>query len=182
MRFPLIFTEGVCHRPAGYSSSKEMVHTQRLSGFSFGQVRVGRGGRRVWRHALRFRGAPRCPGAPLQRVDGASSIAPAASIARRPLVPRAALSYLGSRPIPVRADRGLASGCSLSFASRSARRSDPTRRLRHRAWLNLGQEMRPLQHALLWGRMPGAALERGRPRQALQENKKSRRRRAIQRK
>ena len=34
------------------------------------------------------------------------------------------------------------------------------RRLRHRAWAILGQEMRPLQHALLWARMPGAALER----------------------
>ena len=47
------------------------------------------------------------------------------------------------------------------------------RRLRHRAWLNLGQEMRPLQHALLWARMPGAALERGRPRPALQIIKKA---------
>ena len=46
------------------------------------------------------------------------------------------------------------------------------RRLRHRAWLTLGKKW-PLQHALLRGRMPGAALERGRPRQALQENKKS---------
>ena len=36
------------------------------------------------------------------------------------------------------------------------------RRLRHRAWANLGQEMRPLRHTLLWARMP-AALERGRP-------------------
>ena len=47
------------------------------------------------------------------------------------------------------------------------------RRLRHRPWLNLGQEMRPLQHALLWARMPGAALERRRARQALQTNKKA---------
>ena len=47
------------------------------------------------------------------------------------------------------------------------------RRLRHRAWLNLGQEMRPLQHALLRARMPGAALERGRPRPALQKIKKA---------
>ena len=47
------------------------------------------------------------------------------------------------------------------------------RRLRHRPWANLGQEMRPLQHALLRTRMPGAALERRRARQALQENKKA---------
>ena len=43
------------------------------------------------------------------------------------------------------------------------------RRLRHRAWAILGQEMRPLQHALLWRRVPGAALERRRPRPALQK-------------
>ena len=34
------------------------------------------------------------------------------------------------------------------------------RRLRHRAWAFLGQEMRPLQHALLWACMPKAALGR----------------------
>ena len=49
------------------------------------------------------------------------------------------------------------------------------RRLRHRTWAILGQEMRPLQHALLRARMPGAALERGRSRQALQTNKEIRR-------
>ena len=41
---------------------------------------------------------------------------------------------------------GKAAHCSL------VRRDDPhaVRRLRHRAWLIIGQEMRPLQHALLW--------------------------------
>ena len=29
--------------------------------------------------------------------------------------------------------------------------SHAVRRLRHRAWAILGEEMRPLQHALLWG-------------------------------
>ena len=33
--------------------------------------------------------------------------------------------------------------------------------------------MRPLQHALLWARMPGAALERGWPRPTLQKIKKA---------
>ena len=53
------------------------------------------------------------------------------------------------------------------------------RRLRHRPWANLGQEMRPLQHALLWARMPETTLGTGRPRQALQIDKESRRRRDI---
>ena len=47
------------------------------------------------------------------------------------------------------------------------------RRLRHRAWLVIGQEMRPLQHTLLWARMPETALGRGRPRQALQKIKRA---------
>ena len=37
------------------------------------------------------------------------------------------------------------------------------RRLRDRAWLIIGQEMRPLQHTLLRASLPGAALERRRP-------------------
>ena len=39
-------------------------------------------------------------------------------------------------------------------------RDDPhkMRRLRHRAWLITGQEMRPLQHALLWARLPETTL------------------------
>ena len=39
-------------------------------------------------------------------------------------------------------------------------RDDPhaMRRLRHRARADIGQEMRPLQHALLWARMPETAL------------------------
>ena len=45
--------------------------------------------------------------------------------------------------------------------------------LRCRPWPNFGQEMRPLQHALLRGSLPGAALERGRARPALQTNKKA---------
>ena len=44
------------------------------------------------------------------------------------------------------------------------------RRLRDRPWLVIGEEMRPLKHALLRGSLPGAALERGRPRHALQED------------
>ena len=41
--------------------------------------------------------------------------------------------------------------------------NDPhaVRRLRHRPWPNQGQEMRPLQHALLRAGLPGAALEEG---------------------
>ena len=51
--------------------------------------------------------------------------------------------------------------------------NDPhaVRRLRHRAWLIIGQEMRPLQHTLLWPCLPEKALGGRRPRQALQENK-----------
>ena len=82
--------------------------------------------------------------------------------------------------VSARPERGIATRLYRAIGLPEAV-NDPhaVRRLRHRAWPNFGQEMRSLQHALLRSRMPGAALERRRPRPALQENKKSRRRRAV---
>ena len=49
--------------------------------------------------------------------------------------------------------------------SAATHKYDPhaVRRLRHRPWLVLGEEMRPLQYALLWTRMPETTLGARRP-------------------